>query len=429
MSSIHLLGLSYFPGIAVGKLHKGKEGNAAGRILLISQAEVSGFQDMPAGFIVVEAVPFSHKMIGLLGLGVPTVLISAQQASLLEEGMQLFIDGSSGLISSNINELPAVQELQQHAVAGKALLMADGEAVNLCASVRQPNLARQAREVGAQSIGLVRSEFLLPEDGSIPDTEYYLQAFRTICEAASPLTVTFRLLDVAADKMPAWLPKLDTMGQALGMQGVRIYHTEPVKSVIAAQLEALTVLSKEFPLRVLVPFLVRLEEFDYWLDAIRRCLPADVPVGAMAETPAMVLDIAHLLNDADFVAIGCNDLMQSIYAADRDVSELRYYLDPYAPVLFRLFRQIAEQAGDDLDRVQLCGVLSQIQGVLPVLLGLGFRAFSVDVPFIPYLAQAVANTTRAECEALARRVCGANRTQDVLDLLALSTDRHAPFCH
>lgn len=147
----------------------------------------------------------------------------------------------------------------------------------------------------------------------------------------------------------------------------------------------------------------------------------------MAETLAMVLDIAAVLRDADFVAIGCNDLMQNFYMADRDQVNLRDYLDPYAPVLFRLFRQIADAAGDEINRVQLCGVLPQIQGVMPILLGLGYRRFSVDAPFIPYLAKDISTLTVTACHELSRQVCDARKTTEVLQRLKLATDRHAPF--
>jgi phosphoenolpyruvate-protein kinase (PTS system EI component) len=147
----------------------------------------------------------------------------------------------------------------------------------------------------------------------------------------------------------------------------------------------------------------------------------------IAETPASVLDIDLLLDTADFVAIGCNDLMQTVFAADRDIAGLRHYLDPYAPVLFRLFRQIAGQAGEALTQVQVCGLLAQIQGVLPVLLGLGYRRFSVDAAFIPHLSSVAASVNRAECQDLARRVCEAQKTRDVLQILQLPMDRHPPF--
>lgn len=424
---IHITGLPYFPGVAVSRLHKGRDGDITDRILLISQYEVSNFSALPAGFIVVESVPFSHAMIGLLGMGLPTVLITAQQAELLDQDMPLVIDGSSGLVSSNVDEVPTAAEFTQQLEAGQPVLMADGEPVNVCVSVRQASVATQAKALGAKAIGLVRSEFLLPANDRLPDEAFYSRAFGEICAAASPLTVTFRLLDVAADKVPPWLPQSDSTGQALGLQGVRLYSIDPVQEVIQAQLAALAGLSEVYPLRVLLPFLVRVEEYKHWSAVIRQVLPDEVPVGAMAETPAMVLDIAELLKHADFVAIGCNDLMQSVFAADRDQSALRDYLDPYAPMLYRLFRQVAQEAGEHLSHIQLCGVLSQIPGILPVLLGLGFRTFSVDAPFVPHLANGISNVTRAECERLAEQVCAAHTTRDVLEILQMPRDRHPPY--
>ncbi len=425
--TVHIQGFPYFPGVAEGCLQTDINGDKTDRILLITQADVTAINIVPAGFIVVDSVPFSHTMIGLLGLGVPTVLISKQQAELLEQGMQLAIDGDTGLISNELESSDQEKPRLKSGKAGEPVVMADGEPVKICASVRQPLAASQARALGAEAIGLVRSEFLLPDDNLVPDQAFYLTAFERICEAASPLTVTFRLLDIAADKMPPWLPKSDLIGQALGVQGVRLYNMEPVRQVINAQLAALLELSKTYSLQVLVPFLVRLEEFDYWLKIIRQQLPKHVPVGAMAETPAMVLDINHLLDDADFVAIGCNDLMQSVYAADRDQADLRYYLDPYSPMLFRLFKQISQQAYDRLHHVRLCGVLSQVRGVLPVLLGLGFREFSVDAPFIPYLADHLSKININECEIIADKVCAAKKTSEVLEILQLPLQVHPPF--
>jgi phosphoenolpyruvate-protein kinase (PTS system EI component) len=137
----------------------------------------------------------------------------------------------------------------------------------------------------------------------------------------------------------------------------------------------------------------------------------------MAETPAAVLAMAHWFNEADFVAIGCNDLMQCLFAADRELVELSRYLDPYAPELFNFLQQAATAAGNNIDKVQVCGLLPQIPGVLPVLLGMGFRVFSVAPVMIPYLANTVNVTDLAEAEALAHRVCSSRHSQQVRDLL------------
>ena len=426
-----ICGVPYFPGVASGHLQKGANRVNAQSIVLLSQDAITAFPVLPAGFIVTEAAPFSHTLIALLGLGVPTVLITARQAASLKQGVLLQIDGSSGKISSDIAEVsPAALSrygYNRQDKAGSTFLMADGEAVNLCASVRRLIAVNQAVAQGATCIGLVRSEFLLPMNGRQPNQPFYRETCRELCEAAAPLTVTFRLLDLAADKIPGWLPKSAMTGQAAGLQGVRLYHIDSVRTVVDAQLAALADLSGEFVFRLLLPFLVRPEEYVHWLSVIRQYLPDTVAVGAMAETPAAVLDIGGLLEQANFVAIGCNDLMQGLFSADRDQPALRHYLDPYAPVLYRLLRQAAEQAGRSLPGVQLCGVLSQLQGVLPVLLGLGYRTFSIDAPFIPYFEQVIAASTQTGCEALAAQVCAAASTYEVLEILQLPTDRHPPY--
>lgn len=428
--AILIRGEPYIPGIALGSLCRSAEAlseTTESIVLLTHPEDLSQFISLPAGIIVVEAAPFSHAMINLLGLGLPTVLISAREAKELHGGVQLLLDGSKGLITDDLNTLGSAEKMPHRGTAGQAALMSDGDVVNLWASVRQVGTVGQAKRLGATSIGLVRSEFLIPHNGQVPGQAFYLQAFGDICRAAEPLTVTFRLLDVAADKIPPWLFRLHGIDESLDVQGVRLYKMEPVQAVIQSQLAALSELCNTFSIRVLLPYLVRVEEFDYWMHWVRQGLPIDMPVGAMAETPAMVLDMGHLLQHADFVAIGCNDLMQGLFAADRDVPQLRHYLDPYAPVLYRLLQQVADQAGDQINRIQLCGVLPQIQGVLPVLLGLGYRNFSVDAPFISHLAHQISGLSQADCEGLASKVCEAGTTRQVLSELQLNTDRHVPF--
>jgi phosphoenolpyruvate-protein kinase (PTS system EI component) len=421
------VGTPYFPGVASGGLHMGPSGISPDCIALISQHQIAEVDNRPAGFIVVEAAPFSHSMIGLLGFGVPIVLANATQTAKLDAGTLVRIDGVSGDIVVNPASQSNAIEQTRPPPAPRDLATVDGEAVNLFASVRHPAAATWAAQAGAGAIGLVRTEFLLPKDQQIPTTVFCKNAFIRLCEAARPLAVTFRLLDVAADKVPPWLSGEGSIRGALGLQGVRLFSKAPINRVIEAQLTAINQLADQFNLRVLMPYLTRQEELAHWLGVVRAHLPSALPIGAMAETPAAVLDIADWLSYVDFVAIGCNDLMQSLFSADRDEPALRHYLDPYAPLLYRLLRHVAAKAGLQCHRVQLCGLLSQQQGVLPVLLGLGYRTFSVDAPFIPYLAQTVAAMSLAECRRLAEKVCSARHTCEVLEVLNLPAERHAPY--
>jgi phosphoenolpyruvate-protein kinase (PTS system EI component) len=197
--------------------------------------------------------------------------------------------------------------------------------------------------------------------------------------------------------------------------------------VCQAQLAAINRLSERYAMRVLIPYLVRYEELHYWKGFIRQQLSESVPLGAMAETPASALDIANWFDLVEFVAIGCNDLMQCLFAADRDRAELRDYLDPYAPLLWRFMQQIATNAETQLDRIQLCGVLAQLPGVLPILLGLGYRAFSVEATLIPYLRQTITTTNVVEAQRLAQQICATKESREVLELLGLNSGSYQPF--
>lgn len=421
--------LPYVPGIARGTLQHGLSSVTNDHIVIVSQDEISSIDTLPAGFIVIDGAPFSHTLIRLLGMGVPTVIVPTQHATKLKEGQEVKLDGVRGHITSDLSihteevyQLPAIQPDQR-------LTTADGVRVHLLASVRNKDTARQAVLTFAEAIGLVRSEFLIPEQDQVPDERFYQQAFTDLCEAAASLNVTFRLLDVSADKMPTWLAQLDAGGGVLGLQGTRLYGMPTVQAVIEAQLSAIKSLSERFALRVLIPYLVRHEELTYWSEQIRQQLPEAIPIGAMVETPASALDMHNWFDSADFVAIGCNDLMQCLFAADRDCASLRHYLDPYAPLLFRFLRQIAENAKANLQHVQLCGVLSQLPGLLPILLGLGYRTFSIESVFVPYLAQTVQATNINEAEELATRVCAAKTSHQVLEFLDLPTEHHRSFLY
>ncbi len=397
-------------------------------ILVLAQRDIDSLRSRPAGLVIVDGAPLSHTMLGVLGAGIPSVIVTAEQGAALEAGRELWLDGAAGVISSEPAASPSPGPFVPP-VAGQPVHSADGTAVYLRASVRTVAAARRARAAGAEAIGLVRSEFLLPEGEAPPDSAYYRRAFTELCEAAAPLAVTVRLLDVAADKMPAWLRAIPGAAGVLGLQGVRLFGTEPVCSVFHAQLAAIDALDSRFDVRLLIPYLVRLEELRYWRDRLCRELSRPLAVGAMVETPAGALDLANWFDSADFVAIGCNDLMQCLFAADRDHPELRGYLDPYAPLLFRFFRQVADAAAARLPRVQLCGLLSQLPGVLPVLLGLGYRVFSVDAALIPYLARSVRATSIRAARALAAEVCAAQESRQVTAVLGLETQAQSPFLY
>jgi phosphoenolpyruvate-protein kinase (PTS system EI component) len=293
----------------------------------------------------------------------------------------------------------------------------DGELVGIRASVRSVDGVHLAREQGVDAIGLVRTEFLVPDEGVMPDQAFYAEEFEAVLEAAHPLPVTFRLLDLAADKHPRWASALPDTGP-LGLHGSRLYRHPVVRSIVEAQLQALGSLSQRFNFSLLVPNVDTVEQFEHRRASVYTALSErGVKVGAMLETASATLTVEEFLATADLVGFGLNDLMQSLFGADRDLPAVGACLNPYAPALYRFLRLIAEFAGPGVKRVQLCGILPQLPGVLPVLLGLGYRTFSVDVAHAPYLARTVAKRSASEDRSLAEAVCAATSSHAVADLL------------
>jgi phosphoenolpyruvate-protein kinase (PTS system EI component) len=420
-------GLAYVPGQARGQLSHDTSASDADTILVLHQDQLAGLTAGATGVIVIAGAPLSHAMIRLLGLGLPAVSIDAELADILQPGTEVLLDGSHGIVTiapdgEHADLLPPAAPKP-----GQPVHSSDGIPVQLFASVRDAGAATHSVASGATAIGLVRSEFFQPDDGRTPDQAWYLAQFRALCEASQPLPVTFRLLDISPDKRPAWLPATAGTSATLGLHGARLFSTGPVHDVVEAQLQAIGVLAGEYPLRVILPYLTRHEELAHWAGWARHFLPPSVALGAMIETPASALDLGRWFDRADFLAVGCNDLMQCLFAADRDRAELAAYLDPYAPQLYRLLRQMAEAAGDQLDQVQLCGVLPQLQGVLPILLGLGYRAFSVDPVHIPYLARTISQLRVRDAQQLARQICQARHGSEVMALLGLPLMPYQPF--
>jgi hypothetical protein len=192
--------------------------------------------------------------------------------------------------------------------------------------------------------------------------------------------------------------------------GTRLFAVPKLRRVLDTQLAAPGLPGAEFKLGLMLPYLSRAEELDRWAAYVRRRLSGPLRLGAIDESPAGALELAEWLGLADFAAIGCNDLTQCLFAADRDLSSLPGYLDSGSPVRYRFLRRVALTAGARVGEVQSCGLLAQIPGVLPILLGLGFRTFSVDAGLIPWLSQRVRGIRTADSEALSAAVCAAHRS-------------------
>jgi phosphoenolpyruvate-protein kinase (PTS system EI component) len=156
--------MGFVPGIARGQLTRDP---ATKGILLADHKIVRGMSALPAGCVLMDAAPFSHASIGLLSQGIPTVIVGAEEASQLREGLEAILDGASGrLLPSDTDNADLTPSPPP--VPGE-LRTLDGGLVHMRASVRSAAAVRSARERGVAAIGMVRSELLLPDSDAVPD--------------------------------------------------------------------------------------------------------------------------------------------------------------------------------------------------------------------------------------------------------------------
>src|SRR6266849_2429248 len=260
----------------------------------------------------------------------------------------------------------------------------DGEVVKVEANLGASDDVELALDNGADGVGLFRIEQLYLARDLPPTEAELLDELHTITSPLRDKPLTIRLLDIGGDKPVPFLRLPPTANPLLGKRGVRLLLDYP--QLVQTQLAALLRLSQEQPLRVLVP-MVTLEEDIQAMRGLFEGMCTELGIqqrpafGAMIETPAAALSVPAIAQHVDFLCVGTNDLTQYTLAAGRDDPTVnRYFLDTHSSLL-RLLGIIVTDAGET--PLTLCGELAGREEMIPQLLAMGFRSFSVAPPLIP----------------------------------------------
>jgi phosphotransferase system enzyme I (PtsP) len=249
-------------------------------------------------------------------------------------------------------------------------------------------------ETGAESIGLFRTEIPFMVRSSFPGVKDQTQIYSRALTLAGGKPVVFRTLDIGGDKM---LPYLSGQGEdnpAMGWRAIRIGLDHP--ALLRRQLRALASAASRQDLWVMFPMIAEVAEFETARGLLEMELkrlaarghppPATVRVGAMIEVPALVFQIRELVERADFVSVGSNDLVQFLFASDRGNPRLSQRYDTMAPPMLNLLRLLTEvcalaRGGAGIP-LTLCGEMAGDPLEAMALIGLGFRSLSMAAPSV-----------------------------------------------
>jgi phosphotransferase system enzyme I (PtsP) len=244
--------------------------------------------------------------------------------------------------------------------------------------------------VGADGIGLFRTEFQFLVSAKLPRRETQQRLYKSVLDAAGDKEVVFRTVDVGGDKA---LPYLDLgdgeteENPAMGWRALRLALDRD--GLMKAQARALLEAAAGRELNVMFPMVSEPWEFDAakaiveqqraWLAERKKLLPSSVRYGAMLEVPALAETLDILLPKIDFLSIGTNDLTQFLFAADRAHPKLAERYDWLSPAILRFLRRVVRQADEAGVRVGICGEMGGRTLEAMALIGIGLVRFSITV--------------------------------------------------
>lgn len=389
-------------------------------------------------FITEYGGPTSHTAILARSLGIPAVISLRNALQYIEEDDLVIIDGMRGtvLVDPDKRSLEHYRKEQQEEFSyysgliklkeGPALTR-DDVTIELMANIELPRDFDTVREVGANGVGLYRTEFLYMNRESPPDEEEHYAVYLEVLEKLNGLPLTIRTVDLGADKQVDGGRESGPLNSnpALGLRAIRLCLKEP--ALFRPQLRAIFRASAHGQTRLMIPMLSNLQEMQQVLQLIadiRQELDQEnidydreMPVGGMIEVPAAAICADIFARHLDFLSIGTNDLIQYTIAIDRVNDEVNYLYDPLHPAVLRLIHTTLEAGRNANIPVSMCGEMAGESRYAALLLGLGLRQFSVHPANLLELKKIISETDTSMLADLTEQALSASSGGEIAELL------------
>jgi phosphotransferase system enzyme I (PtsI) len=361
-----------------------------------------------------EGGPQSHTAILARALGIPAI-VAVPGLGGLPDGELVYVDGAAGTVVAEPSaELMTAADAwhalrEQLAAFDGAGVTADGHQVPLLANVGGAEDAVAAAAAGAQGVGLLRTEFCFLGHATEPTVEEQTEKYRGVLAAFPGKKVVVRTLDAGADKPLPFLTDAAEPNPALGVRGLRTDRTSP--GVLARQLSAIAAAAatEQAEVWVMAPMLSTPAEAE---DFAALCAEHGLTTpGVMIEVPAAALTAQEILGEVAFASLGTNDLTQYVMAADRQLSTLAEFNDPWQPAVLRLIHTAVEGARAAGKPLGVCGEAAADPALAVVLTGLGVASLSMSPRSLAAVGAVLRSVTLTEAQDLARVALTARTAQ------------------
>ncbi len=375
--------------------------------------------------------PTSHSAIIARGMGMPAVVALGNKIRAIPDGSTLVIDGNAGRVYVNPSDeqLTSAQQAKEKLQAAlaknwarrmEAGQTADGTLINISANVNHPEDVPAALDLGAEGVGLMRTEFLYLERDCIPDEEVQEKTYRAMAQAMQGKPLIIRTLDIGGDKEVDYLGLAHEDNAFLGIRGIRLCFERP--DLFIPQLRAICRVAKDFDnIHLMFPMIGKFSDWQRakaLLDDVREEIGAPVfPVGVMVEVPSAALLANSLAKHVDFFSIGTNDLTQYTLAMDRMHPLLANQADAVHPAVLCLINITAQAAAKHDKWVGVCGGAAGDKDAAKLLVGLGIRELSVPAPQVATIKAVLRHYTLSELQTLAQKALALGGAVAVRELL------------
>jgi len=367
-----------------------------------------------------------HTTIMARSLGLPAVLGVSGLVNQVRPGDMIVVDGVRGTVVVNPTEATIARferrrealfrrQRQLERLRSVPATTRDDMRILLQCNLELPYELALARQVGAEGVGLLRSEFLYMNRDTLPSEDEQFVAFKEIVEGMEGHPVTVRTLDVGSDKLAYSLGEhiSPSTNPALGLRAIRL--SLKVRKLLETQLAAMLRASAHGELRILLPMINSASEIKRVQEAmdkvVRRLTRKRVAMsnplpklGIMIETPGAALAADSLAKSCDYFSIGTNDLTMYTLAADRGDEQVAHLYDPLHPAVLRLIKISVEAGRSAGIPVNLCGEMAGDPRFTALLLGLGLRDLSMAAPNLPRVKQRILGLGINDAEKRAEQI-------------------------
>jgi phosphocarrier protein FPr len=385
-----------------------------------------------AGVATAHGGATGHAAIIARSLGVPTVVGLGPSLLAVAGATRLLLDGDAGTVLVDPDpealarhEARAAAAAQRHARAeahaAEPAVTRDGTRIEVVANLGDGAGAEQAVRLGAEGVGLLRSEFQFLDRDELPGEDEQAEAYGRIAGALGGRPLIIRTLDVGADKPLRAVPQDTEANPFLGRRGLRLQLARP--ELLTPQLRAIVRTAAEHPVKIMFPMVATLGELRAVrgaLDDARAALGLDPPleVGVMVEVPAVAVQAERFAAELDFLSIGTNDLAQYTMAAERGNEHVAALAAGPVPALLRLVDLTVRGAEAHGRWVGVCGELAGDVDGARLLVGLGVTELSMASPRIADVKEALRDLDLAAARDAARRALQADTPEQAREISA-----------